>query len=153
MFQLLPKFSMQLSQKLQITVVRVVAFVFVLFCFVLFLFWFFCYFLFDFDLVFVLLFVCLFLYSFCFVLFSSQIYFLKGVLTSQDFLCWRPYTATLLSNNTKISINHLQMAGLILTCVNILWGNVQGTYLTQWRYIVHVINSNQDHAFYSMTCY
>ena len=27
----------------------------------------------------------------------------------------------------------------------------QGAYSTQWRYIVHVINSNQGHAIYSVT--
>ena len=31
--------------------------------------------------------------------------------------------------------------------------NVRGAYSTPWRYIVHVINSNQGHALYSVTSY
>ena len=39
----------------------------------------------------------------------------------------------------------------------IIWHCCQGpkksAYLTQWTYIVHVINSNEGHAIYSVTSY
>ena len=37
----------------------------------------------------------------------------------------------------------------VINC-NVLVKKCPGAYSTQWRYIVHVINSNQGHALYSV---